>query len=176
MKFVLLCAVAALGLASCSTIGLGGMGPNAAAMRDAPDYVRMAGSSDLFEIQSSQAALQTSQNAEVRRFAQMMIDHHTMTTSEVTAAARSSGMTPPPPALAPHHAALLRQLQATAGAARERLYVQQQVTAHQKALALHTGYSRGGDTPALKAVAARAVTVVQQHLTDAQRLRGAAGR
>jgi len=175
MKRVLLSAAAALALASCSALGMGGMGSNAAAVREAPGYVRMAGSSDLFEIQSSQAALQTARNAEVRRFAQTMIDHHTMTTNEVTAAARSAGMSPPPPSLAPHHATLLRQLQATSGAARERLYVQQQVTAHQEALALHTGYSRAGDTPALQAVAARAVPIVQQHLTEAQRLRGTLG-
>src|SRR3712207_8417473 len=43
-------------------------------------YVRMAAASDLFEIQSSQLALQNAQRPEVRQFAQMLITHHTQTT------------------------------------------------------------------------------------------------
>ena len=53
---------------------------------DSASYLTMAGASDLFEIQSSELALEKSQNAGGREFAQMMIDHHRKTTQDVTAA------------------------------------------------------------------------------------------
>ena len=75
------------------------------------DFLMLAGGGDLYEIQSSQAVLETTQNPEVRRFAQMMIDHHTQTTATVTAAAREAGMTPPPPALDTAKSQMIRELQ-----------------------------------------------------------------
>ena len=123
----------------------------------------MAGASDLYEIQSSQLLLQSTQDAELRRFAEMMIEHHTMTTRTVIEAARAAGMTPPPPMLDPRKAEMIRQLQAAQGTARDALYRQQQVMAHQEALQLHSRYSSNGDTPALKAAAAAAVPIVTRH-------------
>jgi putative membrane protein len=40
------------------------------------------------------------------------------------------------------------------------------------ALALHSNYARAGDTPSLRATAATAVPLVQQHLDQARRMRG----
>ena len=58
----------------------------------APGYTVMAASSDQFEIQSSQLALQASQNQAVRNFANLMIAHHQATTQNLTAAAASAGL------------------------------------------------------------------------------------
>ena len=135
------------------------------------DFVRMAGASDLYEIQSSQALLQSTQNPELRRFAQMMIEHHTQTTVTVTAAAREAGMTPPPPALDARKTEMIRQLQAVQGEERDRLYIQHQVMAHQEALSLHSGYAENGDTPQLRQAAATARPIVERHLNEIQRMR-----
>jgi putative membrane protein len=62
----------------------------------APGYMAMAGSSDQFEIQSGQLALQMSQNSGVRNIANMMIADHTRSTQIVIAAAQSAGINPPP--------------------------------------------------------------------------------
>lgn len=143
----------------------------------AMEFVSMAGASDLYEIQSSQLLLQTSQNQDLRRFAQMMIDHHTMTTRTVTEAARSAGMTPPPPRLDPMRAEMIRQLQAAQGPARDALYVQQQVEAHRLALQLHGAYADNGDRPELRTAAATAVPVVSRHYNDILRMsEGQTGR
>ena len=136
----------------------------------ASDYVRAAGASDHYEITSSKAVLTDARNEDVRRFAQMMIDHHTMTTRDVTGAAKAAGMTPPPPAPDARKAAMLQELQAASGEARERLYARQQATAHEEALALHGGYASNGDNPQLRAVAAKAVPIIQQHLTEIRRI------
>jgi len=171
MKRLLLCAAAAALMSACSSMPTGeaAMVAEAAMEQPAPaamDFVRMAGASDLYEIQSSQLVMQTTQNAELREFAQMMVDHHTMTTATVTRAAQAAGMTPPPPALDAPKSQMISQLQAAQGAARDDLYIQQQVMAHREALTLHTSYSRNGDTAQLKTAAGTAVPIVARHYNE----------
>jgi putative membrane protein len=137
----------------------------------APGYMAMAASSDQFEIQSSQLALQASTNPAVQSFAQMLIAHHQATTANLMQAAQSAGLTPPPPTLLPPHQAMLDQLRAAGtGAAFDQAFKSVQIPAHEQALALHQNYASGGDVPALRQVAAAAVPIVQQHLTGAQNL------
>jgi putative membrane protein len=132
----------------------------------------MAGASDLYEIESSQLALSRAQRPEVRQFAQMLIQDHTNSTQQVVAAATAAGYAPPPPQLMPMHADMLRQLQNASGGAFERLYLTQQIPAHENALRLHQNYAANGDTPALRTVAAAIVPVVQGHLSRVRQLRG----
>jgi len=135
----------------------------------APGYMATAGSSDQFEIQSGQLALQMSQNPGVRSLAQMLITDHTNSTNMIVAAARSAGINPPPPALLPQHQALLDQERAAgSGAAFDAAFQQIQIQAHQQALALHQNYAASGDVPALRTVAGQIVPVVQTHLNALQ--------
>ncbi|HYC73667.1 DUF4142 domain-containing protein [Brevundimonas sp.] len=171
MKRLLLCAAAAALVSACGSMPTGEAAMVAEAAMDQPapaamEFVRMAGASDLYEIQSSQLVLQTTQDAGLRGFAQMMIDHHTQTTATVAAAARAAGLTPPPPALDAPKSQMIRQLQAAQGTARDALYKQQQVQAHREALTLHTSYSRNGDTPQLKTAAGTAVPIVARHYNE----------
>lgn len=127
-------------------------------------YVAMAGSSDMYEIESSRLALQRATSPAIKQFAQMMIDHHTATTQQVMQAARAAGMTPPPPSLLPPQRAMMETLQPLTGAAFERMYVQQQRTAHNMALELHQSYARAGDTAQLRTAANAAVPIIQSHI------------
>jgi putative membrane protein len=135
-------------------------------------FVMMAGSSDLFEIQSSQMAVQRATRPEVRQYAQMLIQHHQMNTQQLMAAARAAGMSPPPPMLMPMHRQMLNQLRGASGGDFDRLYITQQVPAHEMALALHSNYASSGDRPQLRAAAAQAVPVVTQHLQQARQMMG----
>jgi putative membrane protein len=136
----------------------------------APTYMRMAASADLFEIQSSQLALQMSSNPAVRGFAQMLISDHTRMSSQMISAAQSAGLMPPPPALEPHHQQMLDQLRMAAPGTFDMAFQNAQVAAHQEALTLHQNYANGGDHPTLRAVAGQAVPVIQAHLNHAQML------
>ena len=137
----------------------------------APGYMAMAASSDQFEIQSSQLALQASANPAVQSFARLLIAHHQATSANMIQAAQSAGLTPPPPALLPPQQQMLDQLRAAGtGPAFDQAFKAAQVPAHQMALELHQNYANGGDVPALRQVAATAVPIVQQHLTAAQSL------
>jgi putative membrane protein len=132
-------------------------------------YVQMAAASDMFEIQSSQLAQSKAQRAEVRDFANMMIQHHSQTTQQLTTAATASG-TPPSPQLMPMQVEMMDRLQGASGANFDRLYMGQQVQAHEMALALHSNYASNGDTPALRAVASAATPIIRQHLDRARQL------
>jgi putative membrane protein len=163
-------AASALTLSACTTTG-GPAGTSAAANpTDRAGYVAAAGSSDLYEIQSSQLALTRSQRDDVRQFAQMLVTHHTQTTAALTAAATASGMTPPPPTLMPMHRGMMEELQNAPEAGFDRVYLRQQVPAHEMALALHQNYAARGDTPALRTAATAAVPIVQQHLDQARQM------
>ncbi|KAB7646382.1 DUF4142 domain-containing protein [Polymorphobacter fuscus] len=136
----------------------------AAPTTDAGSYVAQAGASDLYEKTSSQLVLANAQRADVRRFAQMMIDDHGKTTQQVVAAAKQDRVTAGPPAMTAEQTQMIKDLRAATGAQRESLYVQQQVKAHQQALDLHRSFANGGSTPMLKKVAGGAVPIIQKHV------------
>lgn len=127
-------------------------------------FVTKAGASDLYEKQSSQLVSKSTQNPDIRRFAQDMITDHGKTTATVTAAAKQAGLPAKPPKLNATQTANMKALTSAQGAARDRLYLQQQGTSHQQALALHQGYSQAGTEPHLKAAATKAVPIVQHHI------------
>lgn len=134
----------------------------------AQSFLATAGMSDVYEITSSQIALMQSQDADVRRFAQMMIAHHTDTTNGALAAAKRAGVTPPPPVLDAAHRDKITALLNAQGPAFDTLYWSQQLAGHQAALALMQGYAANGDTPQLRAAAAATIPVVRQHLAQVQ--------
>jgi putative membrane protein len=144
--------------------------PQAAATSQAQPYLFYAGAGDVFEITSSMILLNKSANPQVRTYASMLIDHHTRTTNLALANAKAAGIIPPPPELSAMQKGMIGALHAAAPAAIDRLYLQQQVPAHQQALALQSGYARSGDVPTLRQTAQGAVPVVQGHLTQAQQL------
>lgn len=177
-KFISIAALAALA-AGCGTMmhnsgasPRGGIDMSDMTPESAMPYVMMAGASDLYEIQSSQMAVQRATRPEVRQYAQMLIQHHQMTTRQVMAAARAAGMNPRPPMLMPMQRQMLNQLRGASGSNFDRTYVLQQVPAHEMALALHSNYARSGDRPQLRAVASQAVPVVTQHLQQARQMMG----
>ena len=146
--------------------------PIVAAQAQAPmtpaSYVMQAGAGDQYEIQSSKLLLQSTKNAKLRQFAQMMISNHTKSTADVAAAARRAGMTPKPPMLDAKGRSDVAALRAVRGTARDQLYVTQQKMAHEKALALHQGYAANGTSAPLKEAAGMIVPVVQSHITELQ--------
>ena len=138
-------------------------------------YVTQAAVADLFELESSKLALEKSQNAEVKRFAQMMVDDHTKSTESLKIAAGSvSGPNAVPESMDLQHEGLLDDLKAAkAGAAFDRAYLETQVSGHQDALKLHRSYSEQGDNAALKTHATTSVPIITAHLDEAEKIASA---
>lgn len=131
---------------------------------DAPSYLARAGASDLFEIESSRAVLAKAQDADIRKFAQQMIDQHTASTDKIKAAAQEAGMTVPPPTLTPDQQKMLDEIEAASAENVAAVYLADQRAAHDAALALHRTYAERGDAPALKKAASEVASVVAEHI------------
>ncbi len=179
MKRLFIAATAAALLGGCSTMMQDDMamgGQAAAGARAMPttasSYMEMAHSGDMFEIESSQLAMQMSRNEGVRSFAQMMVTDHTRMMNEMMAMAPGTGMNMASMPMMPKHAAMLQGLRAASAADFDMMYKREQMMAHEEALMMHRSYAARGDNPALKAMAARAVPMVQMHLTRARALPG----
>jgi len=137
----------------------------------APGFLAQTASGDQFEIQSSQLALQASQNAGVRNFANMMISDHTRLSQAMGAAAAAARVQPAPPTLLPAQQAMLDQLRsAGTGYSFDQAFQQAQISAHQNALTLFQNYAASGDLLAIRTAAGQAVPTIQTHLAMAQAL------
>jgi putative membrane protein len=135
------------------------------------EFVTMAASSDMFEIQSSQLAMQNSKQDSVRQFAERMVADHTKASQELKAAAAEAKITVPTQ-MVEKHAAEFGKLKNAQGEQFDAAYVQAQLAAHQEALKLLQSYAQGGDSAPLKAHATKTAPVVQGHLEHAQKLSG----
>ncbi len=164
-------AAVATSLAACSSIALkdaADVAEAALTTDETPEtalpYVAMAGSSDMFEIQSSRLQLAQGQDQRLRGFAQMMVTHHTKTSQDLMAAARAAGLRPPAPRLVEYQAEMLSRLRPLRGAEFDKEYRRQQVVSHQLALRLHENYATAGDNARLRTAAAATTGFVRQHL------------
>ncbi len=164
----------ALALLATTAPAIAQTAPPMEARTSAATYVRMAASTDNYERESSQMVLTSARNPDVRRFAQMMIADHGMASAQMTVAAKEASIGAGS-GTQPQQAAMLSALRSVPDDKRERAYVDQQVIAHQEALALHQGFAAQGDNPGLKAVAEATVPVIQAHLTEIQRIQAAMG-
>ena len=177
MKLLMIAASAAMLLGGCSTMmgeNMGGrtMAGSMAMPTRAAAYMEMAHSSDMFEVQSSQMALQMSRSEPVRMFAQMMVSDHSRMMSEMMAMAGPMGMNMASMPMMPKHAAMLQRLQSASAANFDMMYKREQMMAHQEAVMMHRTYSRSGDNAALRAMAAKAVPMVEMHLALVRTLPG----
>ncbi len=141
---------------------------------DAAGYIAKAGAGDLWEIESSKALLAKSTNADVKAFAQMMIDHHGKSTAKVKAAAAEAKIDVAAPTLDVDQQKMLDDIKKADAAGIDAVYLAHQKTAHDAALALHKGYAGSGDTPALKKAAGEIVPVVEDHRAALAKLKPAA--
>src|ERR1700712_1541038 len=84
-----------------------------AIMMDKATFVKVVGSANEFEIESSKMAEEKATSAGVKTFAATMIKDHTMAAEGLQKAAKIADETPP--ALSPKHAAMLKTLKEATG-------------------------------------------------------------
>lgn len=124
-------------------------------------YISTAASIDLFEIRSSELALQRSTNPRVREFASMMIDAHKGTAAQLSFAGRRLNLLPSA-TLSARHQSMFLELQSATDF--DFLYRRQQRAVHEEALALHRNYAAGGNSPTLRPVASAIVPIIERHI------------
>ncbi len=114
------------------------------------------------EIQASQLALKKSKNADVKAFAQKMVDDHTMLIAQMKPFADQMGVTPPAK-LKPEHMQEMARLKAMSGDKFDKEYVTAMVADHHKDLG---DFMTERDTTSkadLKATVAKGTDVIKEH-------------
>lgn len=126
------------------------------------EFMRMAAHSDQFEIQSSQLALQKSNNPEVRAYAEMMIQEHTLSSQRLSAIAAQYGVALP---TAPNEfqQAVIEQLSTLSDAEFDRAYMEAQANGHALTAAVYRTQVGQGAAPDVRSFAAQILPVVEQH-------------
>jgi putative membrane protein len=137
----------------------------------AQDFVTEAASGGLFEVRSSQIALDRAQRDDVRSFAQRMVADHTAANNELATVAGDLGLTlPQEPQGAP--AELMAAVQDASGEEFDATYLEAQLTAHETTVEMFRAYAETGDEARLVQFAETALPTLESHL---ETVRGIAG-
>ena len=151
--------------------GVVGKTPAAEFTGETREYVQKAAMGDLYEIEASKVALARSQSADVKKFAQDMIDAHTRSSDELKARlARAGQIVELPTMLDAEHQKMLDDLKAASPRTFDARYAAGQKEAHDQALMLHRDYAMRGSVADLKAFAADIVPKVEMHVQMAAEL------
>ena len=122
---------------------------------------------NMAEIEAGKLALANGQSAEVKTYAQQMIDDHTKALNDVTALAQAKGVTLPTE-LDAKHKAMAAKLSKLKGEKFDQEYMKQAGVADHKQVhaMLKKDQARAKD-PEVKALAAKMMPTVEQHLQAA---------
>ena len=134
-------------------------------------FVALVAPSNLFEIESSQLALDRPVSPAVKDFARRMVEDHSaggVRFREVVAVAR---VTAPPEKLDARRIAQIESLRAASDAQFEKAYLDLQRKARDEAVALFEGYAAGGEHAALRAFAAELLPRLREHRAALDKLK-----
>ena len=122
---------------------------------------------NMAEVEAGKLALANGESAEVKAFAQQMIDDHTKALADVTTLAQEKGVTLPTEPDAKHKAMAAR-LSKLKGAKFDHQYMMQAgVSDHKQVHAMLKKDEKRATDPAVKALAAKMLPTVEQHLHTA---------
>ncbi len=133
-------------------------------------FLMTATDGSLFEIKTSQLALQKSQNNDIKQYAQQMIDDHTKLMDQMKPVAQEAGVTPQTDLMMPKHKALYEKLQGLNGQAFDQAYIKAQVADHKDTeKAFHTEEQKG-TLASEKAAAQQGQPIIDQHMQHIQQI------
>ncbi|PWL16557.1 DUF305 domain-containing protein [Falsochrobactrum shanghaiense] len=134
------------------------------------DFVMLAASSDMFEIDSSKLALEKA-DPTTKSFAQQMITDHQKTSEELKNLVTTKAIAVTiPAALSEDHQEMLDKLEGLQGEDFTKQYRSDQEDVHEDAVDLFKRYAEEGDNADLKTWAASTLPKLQHHLEMAEQL------
>ena len=138
-------------------------------------FMRQVAGANTAEIEHGRLAAQNAESADVKQFAQRMVDDHSKALDELKGLASQKQVTLPTE-LEGKHKAMHDKLMKLKGAAFDKAYMGHMVTSHQGAVALFQRESKSGQDPEAKAWAAKVLPTVQEHLKMAREINGKLGK
>ncbi len=131
---------------------------------------------NMAEVEAGKMAVGKTQNADVKTFAQKMIDDHTKALADVTALAQSKGVTLPTE-LDATHKKMAAKLDKLSGDAFDKAYMKDAgVSDHTKVHAKLKGFASKAKDADVKALASKMLPTVEEHLTMAKAMPAAKGK
>jgi putative membrane protein len=136
------------------------------ATMDDPTFMLTAASSNMLEIELGRMATQQSANANVKKYGQMMVDHHTKATQDWKAVATPMKVQMPT-TMMPVHQALADRVKGKSGKEFDEAYMDAMETAHKMDVAMFEAKSKQAQAPAVKNFANKTLPMLRSHHTMA---------
>ncbi|MEA3192397.1 MAG: putative rane protein [Betaproteobacteria bacterium] len=130
-------------------------------------FLRQMGEADLAEVEAGKLAAQKASSAEVKQFAQHMIEEHSKGMKEGEGLAKAKGQQPPASPDKKHQAAM-KKLESMSGDAFDKAYMKEMVQGHQEVLKMLQTAAKSAQDPDIKAAAQKKIPTVQKHLDMAK--------
>jgi putative membrane protein len=141
----------------------------------AEEFINRVSESNEFEIRSSQAVLEKV-SPEVREFADMLIDEHSAAGEKMKAIADEAGITiADGAAVGAVQETEISQLAGAHPSTTNNLFLDIQVQAHSRAVAMFKSYIENGEDGPVKAFAEESLPTLEAHLAHAEKLQGSLG-
>jgi putative membrane protein len=137
-----------------------------------PDFVKKAAWSDLYEVAAGKIASEKGQSDPVKQFGQHMVEAHSKTTEELKGIVQTEKLDVKlPTEVNKKQEKMLKALTEAKPEEFDKLYIEQQIKAHEKASDLFDKYAERGDNDALKQFAANTLPAIKQHLEEVKKLK-----
>jgi putative membrane protein len=148
--------------------GASASGTGSMVSRDDSKMMADLAHANIAEIETGKMALEKSQNAQVKKFAQHMIDDHTSALKELQTLAQAKGVTLPD-GTDMKHKTMATALKVMTGNSFDSQYMKRAgVGDHEQTIELLQKAQKNAKDPELKAMAVKMLPVVQGHLKMAQ--------
>jgi putative membrane protein len=133
------------------------------------DFVRMASSDGLAEIDLGRMAMEQATNPDIKRFAQRVIDDHTKANQELNRTASKMGITPAT-TVDEKQRKMADRLMQMRGSEFDRAYIHHMVRDHEKTVRLFESEAKHGQNRDLQEFASKTVPSLREHLKMAREL------
>lgn len=134
-------------------------------------FVTGLATGNMYELEAAKVATANSRNADVKALAAMITKDHTAAGEKLAAAAPAAAPgVAIPTTLDERRKGLVDNLNAATGDDFDKVYLDQQVAAHNETLTLLNGFSDNTNAPALSALARELIPTVTAHRDRAQAL------
>ena len=128
-----------------------------------PDFMKEAAMGGMAEVELGKMASTKATNAEVKKFAQMMVTDHSKANDELKALASKKGIALPAEVDSTHKSAMERLTKAT-GADFDKDYVEHMVDDHEKDVSAFENKAKNATDPDIKAFAEKTLPTLRKHL------------
>ncbi|PYS99991.1 MAG: DUF4142 domain-containing protein [Acidobacteria bacterium] len=134
-------------------------------------FLTEAASGGLAEVELGKIASSKAQNAEVKKFAEMMVTDHSKANDELKTLAAKKSITLPAAPMAKHES-VIQKLQAMSGADFDKAYVDDMLEDHEKDVAEFEKQSQSNPDADVKAFAAKTLPTLKKHLDAIKAIHG----